>query len=165
MSRITRFDGSGKLERMRCRLWSSALARPGLSAQDRRLILKNAERLDRSAVPAFVSVLDSPDATLAADAARVLGAISDKRSIPHLTFPAASPKAAPEVRKAAQAAIERLTGRPFAAQERTPVEVLSDAAWRLHRHQADLGAEPVAVWTWDKDARSSRIETRAPHRG
>ncbi len=138
-----------------------ALARPGLSAEDRRMILKNAERLDRSAVPAFVAVLDSPDATLAADAATVLGALGDRRSIPDLTFAAASPKAAPEVRKAAQAAIERLTGRPFAAQERTPVEVLSDAAWRLHRHQADLGAEPVAVWTWDKE-RGLPVSKRVP---
>ncbi len=129
-----------------------ALGRPGLSAKDRRMILKNAERLDRSAVPAFVAVLDSPDATLAADAATVLGALSDTRSIPHLTFPAASTKAAPEVRKAAQGAIERLTRRPFGAQQRTPVEVLTDAAWRLHRHQADLGAEPVAVWAWDKES-------------
>jgi hypothetical protein len=128
-----------------------ALARPGLSTEDRRKILKNAGRLDRSAVPPLAAVLDSPDSTLAADAATVLGSLDDKRSIPHLTFPAASPEAAPAVRQAAQDAIARLTARSFAAQPRTPVEVLSDAAWRLHRHQVALGAEPVSVWTWDKE--------------
>ena len=130
-----------------------ALLRPGLSAEDRRKILKNVARLDRSAVPPLAAVLDSPDPILAADAATALGSIGDTRSIPHLTFPAASPKAEATFRQAAQGAIARLTGRSFQIQQRTPVEVLTDAAWRFHRHQVDLGAEPVAIWTWDADAK------------
>ncbi len=138
-----------------------ALARPGLTAEDRQKILKNAARLDRSAVAPLAAVLDSPDPVLAADAAGVLGSLGDERCIPQLTFAAAAPAAAPAVRQAAQAAIARLTARPFAAQQRTPLAVLTDAAWRLHRHEIDLGAEPVAVWTWDKE-RGLPVSTKVP---
>ncbi len=138
-----------------------ALSRPGLSAEDRRKILNNVARLDRSAVPPLAAVLESPDPILAADAATALGLIGDKRSIPHLTIPAASPKAEATVRQAAQGAIARLTGRSFQAQQRTPVEVLTDAAWWLHRHQVDLGAEPVAIWTWDAE-RSTPVSKQVP---
>ena len=127
------------------------LSRPGLSAEDRRKILNNVGRLDRSAFPPLAAVLDSPDPILAADAATALGSIGDKRSVPHLTFPASSPAAGAALRQAAQAAIASLTGRSFQAQPRTPVEVLTDAAWQFHRHQVDLGAEPVTVWAWDKE--------------
>ena len=96
-------------------------------------------------------MLDSPDPALAADAAAVLGMIGDKRAIPPLTEKAESPQVPEAVRKTAERAIARLTGRPFESQERTPVQVLSDAAWRLHRHQVDLGSEPVLLWSWDKE--------------
>ncbi len=138
-----------------------ALARPGLAPEDRAKILKNAAQLDRSAVAPLAAVLDSPDPVLAADAATVLGSVGDERCIPQLTFAASSPAAAPAVRQAAQAAIAQLTSRPFAAQTRTPVEVLTDAAWRLHRHQVDLGPEPVAVWAWDKE-RGVPASTKVP---
>ncbi len=128
-----------------------AVSRAGISAEARRKIWNNVGRLDHSAAPPLEAVLESPDPALAAEAAAALGLIGDKRSIPNLTFAASSPAAAPAVRKAAQGAIFRLTGQPFEAQKRTPVEVLVDAAWRLHRHQVDLGAEPVAIWTWDKE--------------
>lgn len=128
-----------------------ALSQRSLAAEDRRRIVDSIGRLDHSAVPALAAVLDSPDPTLAADAATALGMIGDKRAIAHLTFPAASSDAPPAVRTAAQAAIARLTGRRFDAQERAPVRVLSDAAWRFHRHQIDLGGDPVLVWIWDKD--------------
>src|SRR5262249_61614645 len=111
----------------------------------------NMGELDRSAVPALIAVLDSSDPALAADSAAVLGMIGDKRAIPPLTEKAASRQAAESVRHAAERAIARLTGRPFASQERTPVQVLADAAWRLHRHQVDLGGEPVLLWGWDKE--------------
>jgi hypothetical protein len=131
-----------------------SLSRPGLSAEDRRKTLNNVGRLDRSAFPPLAAVLESPDPILAADAATALGSIGDKRSIPHLTLAASSPAAGGTLRQAAQAAIARLTGRSFQAQPRTPVEVLTDAAWRFHRHQVDLGAEPVTVWSWDKEKKA-----------
>ena len=75
-----------------------ALARPGLSAQDHRLLVANIGRLDRSAVPPLVAALDSPDPALAADAATVLGMIGDIQAVPHLTFPAAFPATREPVR-------------------------------------------------------------------
>jgi len=130
-----------------------ALSRPDLSAEDRRLMLHNIGRLDRSAVPPLIAVLDSPDTVLAADAARALGMI-DMQAVPHLTFLAASTTAPPAVHTAAQAAIADLTGRPFSAQPRTPVQVLTAAAWSYHRHQAEFTGDPVVVWAWDKDRKA-----------
>ena len=72
-----------------------ALSRPDLSASDRRLIVANMGRLDRSVIPALAAVLDSPDPALATDAAMVLGAIGDKEAIPSLTFTAGSTESAP----------------------------------------------------------------------
>ena len=109
-------------------------------------------RLDRSAVPPLVAVLDSPDPALAADAATVLGMIGDKEAVPFLTFPAASPSCA------AGRAHRRPSGdRPADADNRSPpsrahpVQVLTDAAWSYHRHQVEFPDDPVVVWAWDKD--------------
>jgi hypothetical protein len=68
-----------------------------------------------------------------------------------LTAKAASQDTPELARNAARLAIVRLTGRPFESQERTPVQVLADAAWQFHRHQVDLGEEPVVLWAWDKE--------------
>jgi len=127
-----------------------ALSRPGFSTQDHRVLVANIGRLDRSAVPPLVAALDSSDPTLAADAATALGMIADVRAVPHLTFPAAF-SAKPElVRTACQAAITRLTGRSFTTQPRTPVQVLTDAAWSYHRHKVEFSGDPVVVWAWDQ---------------
>jgi HEAT repeats len=126
-----------------------ALNRPDLSADERRLIVNNMGRLDRSVIPALAAVLDSPDPTLRADAARVLGRIGNKEAVPFLTFYATFAESAPPVRAAAQEAIARLTGQPFATQPRMPIQVLTDAAWRYHRHSVEFLDDPVEVWTWD----------------
>ena len=131
-----------------------ALARPDLSGDDRNLIVSNMGRLDRSVIPPLSAVLDSPDPALAADAATVLGMIGIKEAVPFLTFPAASLEAPPAVRSAAQAAIARLTGQPFAAQPRKPAQALTDAAWRYYRHQAEFADDIVVVWTWDNDRKT-----------
>jgi HEAT repeats len=128
-----------------------ALKQPGLSAENRQQIIDNMGELDRSAVPPLVAVLDSPDPALTVDAAAVLGMIGDKRAIPPLTEKAASREVPEAVRKTAERAIARLTGRPFDSKDQASVQVLSDAAWRLHRHQVDLGSEPVLLWSWDKE--------------
>src|SRR4051794_25549087 len=44
-----------------------ALGRPGISPEERSLLASGLGRLDRSAIPALIAVLDSPDARLAAD--------------------------------------------------------------------------------------------------
>ncbi len=132
----------------------NALSRPDLSANGRRLIVANMGRLDRSVLLALVAVLDSPDPALVTDAAMVMGAIGDKEAIPFLTFTAGSIESAPAARLAAQDAIARLTGKPFFAQPRTPTRVLSDAAWRYHRHQVEFLDDPVAVWAWDNERKA-----------
>ena len=131
-----------------------ALSRPELSPEDRRIMVRNIGRLDHSAVLPLVAVLDSADPALEADAAKALGMIGDKQSIPHLTFLAASATVPPTVRTAAQAAIAQLSGRPFGAQPQTPVRVLTTAAWRYHRHQVEFAGDPVVVWAWDRDRKA-----------
>jgi HEAT repeat protein len=131
-----------------------ALARPDLSADNRRLIVRNMGRLDHSAIPPLAAVLDAPNPALAADAAMVLGMIGNKEAIPFLTYPAAFSEASPAVRAAAQAAITHLTGQPFAAQPRTPAQVLTDAAWRYHRHQDEFTDDLVIIWAWDNDRKA-----------
>jgi HEAT repeat protein len=132
-----------------------ALAQADLTASDRRLILHNMGRLDRSVIPPLVAVLDSPDEAIAADAATVLGLISDKAAIPFLTFPATSPQALPQVRAAAQAAITRLTGQPFSPELGTATQILTSTAWRYHRHQVDWSTNSVILWEWNNDRRTA----------
>jgi HEAT repeats len=138
-----------------------ALSRPGLPTDERKLIIRNMGRLDRSAILALAAVLDSPDPALAADAATVLGMIGNKAAIPFLTFPAASTEAPPAVRAAAQGAIAQLTGQPFSAQSHKPVQVLIDTAWRYHRHQVEFTDDFVNVWTWDNNHRVP-VERQVP---
>ena len=131
-----------------------ALERPDLSADDRRLIVRNIGRLDRSVIPPLAAVLDSSDPILAADAATALGMIGDKEAIPFLTFSAAFREAPPVVSTAAKASIAHLSGQPFLAQPRQPVQVLTDAAWRYHRHQFELTEDPVTIWAWDNNRKA-----------
>lgn len=127
----------------------AALARPSLSSQERDLLIANIGQLDRSVIPALAAVLDCPDPPVAAAAATALGLIGDQQAVPFLTFPAASPVTLPAVRAAAQAAIATLTGRPFAAQPRAPVQTLTQAAWAYHRHQIEFADDRVVAWSWD----------------
>ncbi len=126
-----------------------ALRRPGLSRQEHDFLVKNMGRLETSAVAPLAAVLESSEPVLASDAATALDSIGDPEAVPFLMFPAAAPGAAPALRAAAQAAIARLTGRPFAEQPRTPVQVLTSAAWSEHRRQPEFVQETVVVWVWD----------------
>ncbi len=93
-----------------------ALDQANIPAGDRALLAYNMGRLDRSAVPPLIAVLDSADSRLVADAAHALGMIGDVRAVPPLTAVAASAPA----RDAARRAIEHLTGRSFESQSRSP---------------------------------------------
>jgi HEAT repeat protein len=131
------------------------LARPGLSPSDRKIIVQSIGALDRSAIPPLAAALASTDPSLAVDAATALGMIGDPVAVPFLTYAAAAPGIAPALHTAAQTAIERLTGRRFSAQPQSPVQVLTDAAWRYHRGQVEFPDDSsVTVWTWDKDRRA-----------
>jgi hypothetical protein len=126
-----------------------ALARPDLTANERGLIVRNMGHLDRSVIPPLAAVLDSSDPVLVADTATALGMIGNKEAIPFLAFPAASLDAPPAVRIAAKTSIEHLTGQPFLAQPRQSAKILTDTAWRYHRHQIEFTEDPVVLWVWD----------------
>ena len=130
------------------------LSRPDLSADDRKLVVDNMGRLDRSVVPPLIATLDSPDPTIAATAATLLGKIGHKPAVPFLTFAAASPGSPPALRNAAQAAIAQLTQQPFSAQPRNHAQVLTAAAWSYHRHQVEFPDDRAVVWSWDKERKA-----------
>jgi HEAT repeat protein len=134
-----------------------ALQQAGLSKEDRARTVHNMGRLDSSVVPPLIATLDSPNVLVATDAAAVLGDLGDTRAVPHLTFlavrgqsPAPGSEAASDpLRDEARRAIARLTARPFEAQTRAPIRVLTDEALRYHRHAVRFPAPPLVLWTWD----------------
>ena len=130
-----------------------ALDAPALAIEDRVKVVRNLGRLDRSAVPPLIATLDAPNVRLAADAADALGRIGDLRAVPELTFLAAHGDRISPARAAARQAIERLTGRPFEAQRRSPVHVLTDEARRFHLHKVGFPGDSVIVWEWDEAAK------------
>ena len=128
------------------------LSRPGLLDTDRDPYAVALERLDQRAVPPLIATLDCPDAKLAGDAARALGAIGDTRAIPALTYLAARRNPESAARGQAEAAIQAITDLPFRAQMKAPARVLSDEARRYHLHQVRFPSNEVVVWTWDDAA-------------
>jgi hypothetical protein len=131
-----------------------ALDRAGATPQERSLLAMNLGRLDRTAVPALIPVLQSADSRLATIVATALGAIGDPRAIPVLTYFAARSDSAPTLRAACREAIERLTGLAFDSQPRPPVRVLTDAAWSIHRREVEFPGEEVILWVWDENRRA-----------
>jgi hypothetical protein len=128
---------------------TAELRKHGPTSPARERLIFNCGRLDTSSVPAWIAVLDSPDASIAADAAHILGDLGDRRAIPFLTFPAASADSPPPVKAAAALAIEKLTGKTFENQPKSPVQTLDDAAEALARHQYEMPSEQVLLWQWD----------------
>ena len=120
------------------------LTRAGLSADERAAIVHNIGRLDRSAGPALLATLDSPDERLVRDAAEALAAMGDRRALAQLTYLAARGNAA------AQSAVESLTGRPWSGLDRSPVRVLTDEALRYHLHALRFPGDSVLIWVWDE---------------
>lgn len=126
---------------------TAALRRSDLTPLQRDLITQNLGRLDRTAVPALVTLLDSPDGTLGAIAAIALGQIGDTRAVPSLTYPAAlGEETIP--RESARRAIGRLTGQPFSAQVPGPVRYLTEQAGRYLTGKVVFPGPTVQLWTW-----------------
>ena len=128
-----------------------ALKGADLKPTDRDLILKNLGRLDRSAVPALIPVLEAKDESLAAKIAHSLARIGDPRSIPWLTIAASSANTPAAVRAAAAEAIELLTRLPFAAQPKTPATLLVEEARRYQTHAIQFPGDTVTIWAWSAD--------------
>lgn len=130
------------------------LERPGLAPADRAVLAGNLGRLDGSAAPALIAVLDaaSEKPRLAADAAAALARIGDPRAVPALTALAVNPAAPAAPRDAARRAVAALTGKPFESQPKSPVRRLADEARRYHTHAIRFPGDPVVVWQWDPAA-------------
>jgi hypothetical protein len=118
--------------------------------ESRALLVRNMGRLDISAVPPLLAALRASKPALVIDAAEALGRIRDHRAIPALTALAASGERSLPERDAARRAIERLTGRPFGAQAKTPLRLLTDEARRYHTHAIRFPGDPVLIWVWDE---------------
>ncbi len=127
------------------------LEKPGLSAEHRGMLVSAMGRLDRSAVPALLAVLDAApsDPPLAASVAEILGRIGDRRALPALSALAATPSSPLPAREGASRAVARLTGRPFELQTPSPVRLLVDEARRYHTHAIQFPGDAVLLWTWD----------------
>lgn len=120
-----------------------------LTATEQAQVAINLGRLDRTAAPALIAALDSPDGSMAASAAEALGRIRDRRALPYLTVRAAQAATDAPGRDAAIRAIAQITGLDYAAQPRSPVRVLTDEAWKYHRHQVGFPSGSVEVWDWN----------------
>jgi HEAT repeat protein len=138
-----------------------ALSVTGLDPSVRTPLAENMGRLDRKAVPALIATLDSNDDALVGDVARALGEIGDARAIPALTYVAARPTPESAAKPLILQAIERLTGKPFSSQPRTPVRVLSDEARNFHTHAYKFPGDPVLLWIWDDAEKTPKPESKS----
>lgn len=127
-----------------------ALDQPGISATDRALITVNIGRLGRSVVPPLIATLDSTDPKLVADVADALGAIGDPRAVSDLTYLAALSVDDSPAKEAARRAVERITGRSFESQPKSPVHLLVGQARKFHLHAVEFPGDLVRVWSWSE---------------
>jgi len=137
------------------------LERPSLSPEDRVLVVANMGRLDRSAVPALIAVLDAAAAKprLATDVAGILGRIGDPRAVAALTALASNPASPAPAADAARRAVAAITGRPFEAQPKSPVRRLVDEARWYHTHAIPFPSDPVVLWVWDPATQAPEPKT------
>ncbi len=140
------------------------LSQQALSAEDQALIAQNMGRLNRSAVPALIAVLDAPDVILAADAADALGRIGDPRAIAPLTYPAARSEES-VLTEPARRAIARLTGRSYTSQAWSPVRLLTFEARKYLTHAVEFPTDTVEIWTWEGTAPAPRTVSRGEAEG
>lgn len=131
-----------------------ALRSPETTPERRALLVRNMGRLEPSAVPGLIAVLESGDPGLQEAAAEALGHIRDSRALPALAYLATARESAPGARTAARTAIRHLTGRPFEADPRETAQLLARSAWEYHRHKVDFPGDKAAVWNWDADRKN-----------
>ncbi len=133
------------------------LARTDLAADARASLLFGLGQLDRSAIPGLATLLEASNPMIAASAAQILGSIGSSAALPYLAYPAAA-GANPQLKMAAQAAIARITGRPYASQKQTSAQILTAAAWSYHRHQATFEDDPPLLWMWDAQTQAPQAQ-------
>lgn len=127
-----------------------AAAEPG--SIERQLLISGLGELEPRAVPAVLGALESPDADLAAAAARALGMIGDRRALPFLVAEAAGAADGREAaRDAARKAIGAL-GRDADRLLERPARVLLDEAERYFTGAYEFPGQQVELWGWDEAA-------------
>ncbi len=110
-------------------------------------------RLGSDAVGPLLAMLEAPDSKLVAAAIRALADLPPKQTTIFLLGPFASPTSAAEVRQAARAALEKLTGSIPSLE--AAAELLAERAGAYLDRSAPLRADPdgnVAMWQWDAAA-------------
>jgi HEAT repeat protein len=141
-----------------------ALNNPHMSVEERTRIVHNLGRLDRTAVPPLIAVLDAPDTTIAAEAAEALGQIGDLRAVPFLIYDASHPELT-ALREPARLAIQRLTGLPFNAQSLSPVMVLTLEARRYLTHAVSFPGVSLVLWGLEGNVPAPRTVSRTEAEG
>ena len=124
------------------------------------------EYLDKDAQRQLIAAARSPNATLAVQAIEVLKTTGADGASIYLLGPATMPNTDPAVRKAAEAALETLTGR--VAIPAQAVQILTDRAKQyLNRLivpvDPNLAERTVAIWQWD-DSQKMVAATEYPAR-
>jgi len=110
--------------------------------------------LGSDAVGPLTAVLESQDPKLIVEAVRVLGELKPGKVVVFLVASFASDQSDPEVRRAAEASLVKLTGQTPSKQ--AAIQLLAERAEeyfeRLHPLREHLEGQ-VLIWTWDADAK------------
>ncbi len=113
-------------------------------------------QLDELAIAPLLGVLESPDAALKARAVEVLGTLRAQQAVAPLLGPLLSPEGSHELRAAAAAALEKISGHAPTPSE--ALRLLERAARRpldQSRLEDDPAAAPRDVWHWNARRKQS----------
>ena len=132
---------------------AAVLADPGRAAEHAGVRAALAA-LGSDAVGPLLGIVESQDPKLIVEAVRVLGELEAEKAVVFLLAPFASDQSDPEVRRAAEASLVKISGQTPSKQ--TAIQLLARRAEehfdRLHPLREDLEGQ-VRIWTWDGDAR------------
>jgi CheY-like chemotaxis protein len=118
------------------------------------------------AVPPLVAAMTAPDAVQQAIAIAAIGEIRGQQdAVPYLLAPYLSAKSRPEVRRAAQMALEQLVGVLPAKADAVTMLTREIRGHLAHeRPLAGDASENVAIWEWDPATKSLVVAEYPPER-
>jgi len=111
-------------------------------------------QLGTDALDPLIAILESADAKLVVEAIRVLGDLANDRALVFLLAPSVSNESDPAVRRAAEAARVKLSGRVSSKEVvvRLLIGRVEDYFGRQYAMKEDVDGQ-VQVWTWDSGAK------------